>query len=38
LLFAIVFQLHYLHSYYCEFQNFENTHNFQQQTQITLDS
>ncbi len=38
LLFAIVFQLHSLHSYCCELQNFENAHNFQQQTQIVFDS
>jgi len=29
LLFVVVFQLHSLHSYYYEFQNFENAHNFQ---------
>jgi hypothetical protein len=32
LLFVIVFQLHSLHPYYCEFQNLENVHNFQQKT------
>jgi hypothetical protein len=37
LLFVIVFQLHYLHSNYCEFQNFKSAHNFQQQTQIAFD-
>ncbi len=29
LLFSIVFELHSLHSYCCEFQNFEHVHNFQ---------
>jgi hypothetical protein len=33
LLFVLVFQLHFLHSYCCEVQNFENVHNFQQQMQ-----
>jgi hypothetical protein len=37
LLFTIGFQLHSLHSYYCEFQNFKNAHNFQQQTQTAFD-
>ncbi len=30
LLFDVVFQLHFFHSYYYELQNFENAHNFQQ--------
>ncbi len=34
LLFTIVFQLHSLHSYCYEFQNFENAHNFQQQCKL----
>jgi hypothetical protein len=29
LLIPIVFQLHFLHSYCYELQNFENAHNFQ---------
>ncbi len=37
LLFNVVFQLHSLHSYYCEFQNFKNAHNFQQQSQTAFD-
>jgi len=37
LLFAIVFQLHFPHSYCGELQNFKNVHNFQQQTQIVFD-
>ncbi len=35
-LFTIVFQLHSLQSYCCEFQNFKNAHNFQQQMQIAF--
>ncbi len=37
LLFFVVFQSHSLHSCYCEFQNFKNAYNFQQQTQIAFD-
>jgi hypothetical protein len=37
LLFTIVFQLHSLHSYCYELQNFKNAHNFQQQTQTTFE-
>ncbi len=37
LLFTIVFQLHSLHSYYCELQNFKNVHNFQKQIQTTFE-
>jgi len=36
LLFAVIFQMHSLHSYCYELQNFENVHNFQQQTQIAF--
>ncbi len=36
LLFFIVFQLHTLHSYCCEFQKFKNTHNFHQQMQTAF--
>jgi hypothetical protein len=37
LLFSIVYQLHSLHSYFCEFQNFKNAHNFRQQTKTTFE-
>ncbi len=37
-LFIVIFQLHFLHSYCCELQNFENTQNFQQQTQIDFEN
>ncbi len=37
LLFIIVVKLHCLDPYCYEFQNFENAHNFQQQTQTNFD-
>jgi hypothetical protein len=37
-LFFVVFQSHFLHSCCYELHNFENTHNFQQQTKTTFDN